>query len=192
MQKQSIYKLGTVLVLSVFMAACAGKKSRESVQVGDVGNYSTTTEDSSQSGSSMNETIVGGVTDGSLMGTAVDGGPAGIDGSDPLGKRTIFFDYNSATLTSEGNQIAQAHGQYLASNPQYSIMLEGHADERGTAEYNLALAEERAKIVEQIFATYGVNSSRIQIVSYGEERPVAIGHDEAAYGLNRRVEMIYQ
>ncbi len=183
MKNQSIFKLALVMLFSVFLTACAGKKVQESVQVGEVGN---------DSGSSMEETIVGSVVDGDVMGIGIDGGPIGVDENDPLGKRTIYFDYNSSSLTFEGDQVAQAHGQFLADHPEIFVTLEGHADERGTGEYNLALAEDRAKIVSQIFVAYGVNGGRIQLVSYGEERPVALGHDESAYSLNRRVEIIYQ
>jgi len=172
-------KLVLVAVTSLFLAACAGKKAQESVQMDE---------------GSMNmgdDTIVSGTIDSDIMGSEL-AGPQGIDANDPLGKRVIYFDYNSASLTFEGESIAQAHGQYLADNPNVFITLEGHADERGTAEYNLALAEDRAKIVSQIMGVYGVALDRVQLVSYGEERPVALSSDEAAYSLNRRVEIVYQ
>ncbi|MFT5259346.1 MAG: peptidoglycan-associated lipoprotein [Saprospiraceae bacterium] len=183
MKTQSLYKFALVMVVSAFLTACAGKKVQESVQVGEVGD---------DSGESMDETIVGSALDGDVMGLGVDGGPMGIDENDPLGKRTIYFEYNSSSLTFEGDQVAQAHGQFLADHPEIYLTLEGHADERGTGEYNLALAEDRAKIVSRFFAAYGVDGGRVQLVSYGEERPVALGHDEVAYSLNRRVEIIYQ
>ncbi len=180
MRFNSIQKSLLIVFVSLFMAACAGKKAQESVQVGDVG-----------AGGLGDGTIVSGTTDGDFMGTGLTG-PQGADENDPLGKRVIYFDYNSANLTFEGESIAQAHGQYLADHPSIFVTLEGHADERGTAEYNLALAEDRAKIVSQIMGVYGVALDRVQLVSYGEERPVALSHDEAAYSLNRRVEIIYQ
>lgn len=179
MKSVSMQKLVLVAVTSLFLAACAGKKAQESVQMDE---------------GSMNmgdDTIVSGTIDGDVMGSEL-AGPQGIDANDPLGKRVIYFDYNSASLTFEGESIAQAHGQYLADNPNVFITLEGHADERGTAEYNLALAEDRAKIVSQIMGVYGVALDRVQLVSYGEERPVALSSDEAAYSLNRRVEIVYQ
>ncbi len=179
MKSVSMQKLVLVAVTSLFLAACAGKKAQESVQMDE---------------GSMNmgdDTIVSGTIDSDIMGSEL-AGPQGIDANDPLGKRVIYFDYNSASLTFEGESIAQAHGQYLADNPNVFITLEGHADERGTAEYNLALAEDRAKIVSQIMGVYGVALDRVQLVSYGEERPVALSSDEAAYSLNRRVEIVYQ
>jgi len=179
MKSVSMQKLVLVAVTSLFLAACAGKKAQESVQMDE---------------GSMNmgdDTIVSGTIDSDIMGSEL-AGPQGMDANDPLGKRVIYFDYNSASLTFEGESIAQAHGQYLADNPNVFITLEGHADERGTAEYNLALAEDRAKIVSQIMGVYGVALDRVQLVSYGEERPVALSSDEAAYSLNRRVEIVYQ
>jgi peptidoglycan-associated lipoprotein len=175
MKANSIQKIMLVMVTSLLMTACAGKKSQESVPMDSL----------------TDDTIVSGTVDGDVMGMELSG-PQGVDANDPLGKRVIYFDYNSATLTFEGEAIAQAHGQYLADHPNVFIMLEGHADERGTAEYNLALAEDRAKIVSQIMGVYGVALDRIQLVSYGEERPVALSSDEAAYSLNRRVEIVYQ
>lgn len=180
MKSIAIRKALLIALVSLFMAACAGKKAQESVQVGDV-DGNTVTDD----------TIVSGTTDGDVMGSGL-AGPQGVDANDPLGKRVIYFEYDSADLTAEGESIAQAHGQYLGDNPNVFLTLEGHADERGTGEYNLALSEDRAKIVVQIFGAYGVASDRVQLVSYGEERPVAAGHDEASYSLNRRVELVYQ
>jgi peptidoglycan-associated lipoprotein len=179
MKPTSIKKVLLIAFVSLFMAACAGKKAQETNL--DVGGGGTLSDD----------TIVSGTTDGSVMGEGLTG-PQGVDANDPLGKRVIYFDYNSANLTFEGDSIAQAHGQYLADHPNIFVTLEGHADERGTAEYNLALAEDRAKVVSQIFGVYGVSADRVQLVSYGEERPVALGHDEASYSLNRRVELVYQ
>ncbi len=109
-----------------------------------------------------------------------------------LDKRIVYFEYNSSLLTLEAETVVQAHAQHLASNPGIQIILEGHADERGTREYNLALGEDRAKSVANILEVRGVSPSQIQIVSYGEERPVALGSDEAAWALNRRVEILYQ
>ncbi|MCP3955293.1 MAG: OmpA family protein [Desulfobacterales bacterium] len=178
MKVKSIQNILLLIAVSLLLSACAGKKAQESVQMDD--------------GAGMtDDTIVSGTLDSDVMGMEL-AGPQGVDANDPLGKRVIYFDYNSATLTFEGESIAQAHGQYLADHPNVFITLEGHADERGTSEYNLALAEDRAKIVSQIMGVYGVALDRIQLVSYGEERPVALSSDEAAYALNRRVEIVYQ
>ena len=178
MNVKLIQKALLLIAVSVLISACAGKKTQESVEMDDTGGMT-------------DDTIVSGTLDSDIMGIEL-AGPQGVDANDPLGKRVIYFDYNSASLTFEGESIAQAHGQYLADHPNVFITLEGHADERGTSEYNLALAEDRAKIVSQIMGVYGVVLDRIQLVSYGEERPVALSSDEVAYSLNRRVEIVYQ
>lgn len=172
-------RMGMVLALGAALSACAGKKVQESIQVGEAGG--NVTEDG----------MTQGLTDESLSGSGLSGPQGSFDG-DPLGKRVIYFEYDSAALTADGNAIAQAHGQYLADHPEFRLTLEGHADERGTSEYNLALGEDRAKTVSQIMAAFGVASDRLNLVSYGEERPVELGHDETSYSLNRRVELIYQ
>ena len=114
------------------------------------------------------------------------------DDSDLLTQRVIYFEYDSSLLTAEGEAIVQAHARYLNGVSNVRIILEGHADERGTREYNLALAEDRAKAVASLVQVLGVDARRIQTVSYGEERPVALGHDASAWSLNRRVEILYQ
>ncbi len=178
MNVKLIQKTLLLIAVSALISACAGKKTQESVEMDDTGGMT-------------DDLIVSGTLDSDVMGIEL-AGPQGVDANDPLGKRVIYFDYNAATLTFEGESIAQAHGQYLADHPNVFITLEGHADERGTSEYNLALAEDRAIIVSQIMGVYGVVLDRIQLVSYGEERPVALSSDEVAYSLNRRVEIVYQ
>ncbi|MGD8498715.1 MAG: OmpA family protein, partial [Chromatiales bacterium] len=84
-----------------------------------------------------------------------------------------------------------AHGQFLASNPQQQLRLEGHTDERGTREYNIGLGERRAGAVEQVLLLQGVSRDQIEKVSYGEELPVSLGQDEESWSLNRRVELNY-
>ncbi|TNF35956.1 MAG: peptidoglycan-associated lipoprotein Pal [Gammaproteobacteria bacterium] len=104
-------------------------------------------------------------------------------------KRVFYFDFDKATLNADVRSDLDKHAKRLNNN-SISIRLEGHADERGTREYNLALGERRAKAVANYLAIQGVNNSRIQTISYGEEKPVAFGSDEASWAQNRRVELI--
>jgi peptidoglycan-associated lipoprotein len=129
------------------------------------------------------------------------GSGAGVLGSDPLddtspdnplSTRIIYFDFDSSLIKDEFRTAVIAHGEYLAANPERSIRLEGHTDERGTREYNIALGERRARAVEQLLALQGVRAGQIEVVSYGEELPAALGQDETAWQLNRRVEIQYQ
>ena len=116
---------------------------------------------------------------------------AGPDATGLLARRTIYFAFDSAQVRSEDIPVIQAHARYLAANPQARVTLEGHTDERGSREYNIALGEARAKAVARLLELNGVSSDRIRIVSYGEEKPVALGHDESAWQKNRRVEIVY-
>ena len=113
------------------------------------------------------------------------------DPSNPLSKRTVYFDFDSYEVKSADREVIMAHAQYLASHPEAKVVLEGHADERGTREYNIALGERRAKAVSQLMLLQGASQSQIDVISFGEERPVALGHDESAWSANRRVEILY-
>ena len=114
-----------------------------------------------------------------------------LDLDDPLGTRVIYFEFDSNALTPEAQRIVEAHAEYLAGNPGMAVVLEGHADERGTREYNLALGERHADAVDDLFQAMGVMPDAVRSISYGEERPVAMEHDESAWSLNRRVEILY-
>lgn len=119
-------------------------------------------------------------------------GPEFSDPASPLSKRTIYFMLDSSQVQQDFVPVIAAHAQYLLANPSQHITLEGHGDERGSREYNIALGEQRAKSVENMMKIQGVSSSQISIVSYGEEKPAAFGSDEASWELNRRVEIDYQ
>ena len=108
-----------------------------------------------------------------------------------LSKRVIYFDYNQSTIKTEYQAILDAHAQLLARNPQLKARLEGHADERGTREYNVALSEERAKKVQWLMEAKGMKSSQARVVAYGEERPAVVGDGERSWAKNRRVEIKY-
>ena len=114
------------------------------------------------------------------------------DGSEAsLEQRVIYFEFNSSVVKSEYQDVLAAHAEYIAGHPDLAVVLEGHADERGTREYNIALGERRAKAVQQLLTLQGVAQNQLQVISFGEERPVALGHDESAWSLNRRVELLY-
>ena len=113
------------------------------------------------------------------------------DPSSVLSRRVIYFAYDQSTIEPEYFEILDAHSELLASNPNLTIRLEGHADERGSREYNIALSERRAQSVKQFMDLKGVGSGQSQTVAYGEELPVDPGHNEAAWSKNRRVEIKY-
>lgn len=142
------------------------------------------------------ETTKTGIEDKSVgaAGTGTDTGVSGksLDSkADLLAKRRVYFAFDSSAVDSENRAIVEAHAAYLAANKSIKVVLEGHTDERGTREYNLALGERRAQAVERMVKALGVSADRVKNVSYGEEKPLAMDHTEAAWALNRRVEIIY-
>ncbi|MBI2312345.1 MAG: peptidoglycan-associated lipoprotein Pal [Betaproteobacteria bacterium] len=108
-----------------------------------------------------------------------------------LSKRSVYYDFDSALVKREYQPLVQAHSSYLAGHRQAKIAIQGNADERGSREYNLALGQKRAEAVKRAMVLLGVSPERIETVSLGEEKPAAPGHDEAAWALNRRSDIVY-
>ena len=103
---------------------------------------------------------------------------------------TVLFDFDSSQLSDYAQKVLDRQAAFLKAQPEARIILGGHADERGTREYNLALGERRAAAARDYLVAKGVNSARIRIISYGKERPTAVGSTEAAWRLNRRAESV--
>lgn len=106
--------------------------------------------------------------------------------------RTIYFDLDDDTVSSDGRALLEAHAWFLKKNPSVTITVEGHCDERGTPAYNLALGERRAKAIAQILMLNEVSASQIKTISKGEEVPAVDGHDESAWSQNRRGILDYE
>ncbi len=104
----------------------------------------------------------------------------------------IYFDFDSSDIRSEDAETVRRHAMQLANNPGMRVLLEGHADERGSREYNIGLGERRAQSVRRALMFQGARTNQIRTVSFGEERPAAMGSNEAAYSQNRRVEIRYE
>ena len=103
---------------------------------------------------------------------------------------TVHFDYDDATLKADARDILAKNAKWLKDNMDVEIIVEGHCDERGTTDYNIALGDRRAKAVRSYLMKLGVKGNRIATISYGEEKPVDLGHDEAAWAKNRRGELL--
>ncbi len=108
-----------------------------------------------------------------------------------LSKRIIYFDFDKSEVKSEYRAIVAAHATYVSAHRSARVTLEGHADERGTREYNLGLGERRGNAVSGLLSAAGAMGSQLDTVSYGEERPVCRVSDESCWSQNRRVEIVY-
>lgn len=105
---------------------------------------------------------------------------------------TFYFDFDTSEIKTESRDVLVAHARYLTDNPGANVRLEGHGDERGSREYNLALGERRANAVQRFLIVNGASRGQLETVSYGEEKPAASGTTESAWAQNRRVEMIFE
>jgi len=113
------------------------------------------------------------------------------DPANPLSHRIVYFDYGSSSVRPQDLPILEAHAAYLSSHPNVNIRVEGHTDDRGSREYNLALGERRALAIRQILMLQGASINQFQVTSYGEERLAVEGYDESVWSQNRRVELTY-
>ena len=108
-----------------------------------------------------------------------------------LSKRSIFFEYDKYDIQDQFKSLVEAHAKYLTANPARRVLIQGNCDERGSREYNLALGQKRADAVKKSLMLLGTRDSQIESVSLGEEKPRALGKDEAAYAENRRGDILY-
>lgn len=171
-------RLFLVVLLAALLGACSstgGSKQQPSASVDD------------RSGAGDNGDVN---TYGAGEGSGADMSELN-DPNSPLSTRIIYFEYDSSDIQERYRDVVEAHANYLVNNPNVVVALEGHADERGSREYNLALGERRALAVKRQMTLLGVAASQVRTVSYGEERPVESGHDDYSWGQNRRVELVY-
>ena len=178
--KGKILKLLLVITASLMLAACSSNSTKK---------------DTAQSGARVEDRGAAGANGAASQGLADDGsagaGGALNDPNSPLAVRVIYFDYDSANIRADFNETVAAHASYLAANPSTVVTVEGHADERGSREYNLALGERRSLAVRKQLVLLGASAGQIKSFSYGEERPAVDGHDEGSYEKNRRAELVY-
>jgi len=164
--------------LSLALAGCPSKKAEvkpPSATGESVTSPSGTTSGAKQLGAGQAQPLQGGT----------GGADAGVL------KSAIYFDFDSSEIRPEFAATLAAHGKKLAADKTIKVRLEGNTDERGSAEYNVALGERRAQAVKRALLLQGAGATQLATVSYGEERPVAEGHDETAWAQNRRVDVVY-
>ncbi|UCF05696.1 MAG: peptidoglycan-associated lipoprotein Pal [bacterium] len=116
--------------------------------------------------------------------------PIEVEEEEPIVLNDVFFDFDKYNIKNEFKGVLAANADVLLTHSEIELTIEGHCDERGTNEYNLSLGERRARAVIDFYVAYGVDSGRLAIISYGEERPFARGHNEEAWAQNRRAHMV--
>lgn len=118
--------------------------------------------------------------------------PAYLDPNSAISKqRSVYFDFDNYSVKKDYSALIELQGKYLAANPGVAVKIEGNADERGGSEYNLALGQKRAEAVRHALAGYGAKDAQMEAISFGKEKPKAMGHDEAAWSQNRRADIQY-
>jgi peptidoglycan-associated lipoprotein len=176
------------IALVALLAGCGSSVKLDDVPVED------------KSGTSVNAPG-GGAAAGNQTGTgaaqsnvaSVDLSKTGQDAAGPAGAaRVIYFDYDSFVIKPEFQSVLDAHARYLKANSGRKAAIEGHTDERGGREYNLALGQKRSEAVRRALGLLGVTDSQIEAVSFGKEKPADAGMDEAAFAKNRRAEIAYR
>ena len=112
------------------------------------------------------------------------------DTGEKLALQDAFFDYDDFSLRQDAKAALETDGKYLQKNSSTNVVIEGHCDERGSVEYNLALGEKRARAAKEYLTSYGITGGRVTTISYGKERPFDTGHDESAWAKNRRAHVV--
>lgn len=169
------------------LAACAGnepKPADEPVQAPAGSDFGSSTEQ-------QPEAVDPRLNERGLLGIDKEDRAMFLDPNNPLSTRTIYFEFDSSRIKPEFSRAIRAHADYLAEHPDVRLRLEGHTDERGTREYNVALGERRAESVQKALSLAGAGNRQISTLSFGEERPAELGSSDFAYQKNRRVELIY-
>ena len=170
-----IFPLVTALVVT---SACATAKK----------NLVAEHPASSQNADTKNEKQTADLDKVKLAGAAATPSKDMFGQSEMTGLKIVHFEFDKSDLTDEDRKALEMDSEYLQSHPNQKIMVEGHCDERGSAEYNMALGERRAKAVRDYLTLLGVDHSRMEIISYGSEQPIDNDHNEEAWSLNRRAQ----
>ena len=181
-----IKRLLTICAATFLLAACE-TASTDSNEVVGSSSGSSSGSGAAASASSNTSGDAGGTTSaGSASGASSIGSIRTPDELLAKVGSTVYFDYDQSSLTSEAQATLDRQAAFLKASPSFRLIIEGHCDERGTREYNLALGDRRASAVRDYLVAKGINASRLSTISYGKERPSVGGSNETSYALNRR------
>ena len=178
-----IKRLFTLLTATAFLAACETASTTTGDATSSAQSSSTNTATTASSSSSSSSSSASSSSSGESASASVKSEFAKVG-------TTVLFDFDSAQLTDYAQRVLDRQAAFMKARPETRVIIGGHADERGTREYNLALGERRASSARDYLVAKGVNAARIRIISYGKERPASVGSTEAAWRLNRRAQTV--
>ena len=191
-----IKRLLTICAATILLSACETASTDSNEVVGSSGGSSSGTNaaasassNTSTSSNTASETSSSSSSSSSASNAGGSSSIGSIKSPEELLARvgsTVYFDYDQSTLTDEAQATLDRQAAFLKASPSFRITIEGHCDERGTREYNLALGDRRASAVRDYLVAKGINASRLTTISYGKERPSVGGSNETSYSLNRR------
>jgi peptidoglycan-associated lipoprotein len=177
MQLNKVFK-GLLIALPVLaMTACSSSEDAASTSASETNNNAAVVEETTTVATPVEETVQ--LTEQEMKEKAL------------RENQTIYFAFDNSTIAGDYEDMLAAHAAYLSKDASLKVTIEGHADERGTPEYNIALGERRAQAVAKYIQALGVQADQISIVSYGEEKPLLLGQSEDAYAKNRRAVLVY-
>jgi peptidoglycan-associated lipoprotein len=176
-------KIVFAALVAVFVAGCTTTPTEAPVE----DKSATADANAATSGASTSGTSTAGVSGAN---TGAQTNPLK-DPNNVLSKRSVYFEFDSFVVADQYKPMIEAHAKYLAANRNARVTLQGHADERGSREYNIALGQKRADAVKRMMTLLGVQEMVVETVSFGEEKPKNPGHDETAWAENRRVDIVY-
>ena len=191
-----IKRLLTICAATILLSACETASTDSNEVVGSSGGSSSGTNaaasaspNTSTSSNTASETSSSSSSSSSASNAGGSSSIGSIKSPEELLAKvgsTVYFDYDQSTLTNEAQATLDRQAAFLKASPSFRITIEGHCDERGTREYNLALGDRRASAVRDYLVAKGINASRLTTISYGKERPSVGGSNETSYSLNRR------
>ncbi len=186
MFKRWIATVALAALGSVLISACGSTTKLDEVPVEDKAPQLISSTGSGSAGTTSTAAINRDVKPVTLDGAAADKtGPSGV-------ARIVYFDYDSYVIKPEFQALIESHAKFLKTGNSRKIMVEGHTDERGGREYNLALGQKRSEAVRRALSLLGVTDAQVEAVSFGKEKPAANGSDEATFAQNRRAEIAYR
>jgi peptidoglycan-associated lipoprotein len=192
-------KVLLLCITAVFVTACQSGSDEiieDSITIDEADQSQQEGVDDSVDGVDSDLIAIEDGSDGSVIsafGVEEESAQAMLENTDSaIANRVIYFHFDSAKIMEDSLNSLVAHGSFISSNGNVSVRLEGHSDERGSREYNIALGDRRAQSVRRVLMFQGASVGQLETISYGEEQPAMLGHTDDSWSKNRRVELVYQ